>query len=199
MRLRNVIPIVALNFILFGAFVSSGAIGSHQSCDEGQAAHDSAPAQDLVFIGPVTKIYPVASAHSLRNWAVVAHIDRVISGEFSGTTFNFTVHSPSRMGLEVGRAYTISAKRNAGGYRVDDTQWLKPVASDARAPKSHVVANGFQKSKPDKLYLVKRIYFGEIWSALTRDPLKTVPSQFSTSAGTGGALQVYRFWSRQYS
>ena len=172
MRLRNVIPIIALTFILFGAFVCSGAIGPHLDCHDGQAAHDGAPAQDLVFIGTVTKIYPVASAYSQRRWAVVAQIDRVISGEFSGTTFTFTVHSPSRMGLQVGRAYTITAKRNAAGYLVDDTQWFKPVASQAKAPKNHADANGFQKSKPEKLYLVKKIYLGEIQLVIVDDPFK---------------------------
>lgn len=83
----------------------------------------AAKTKDLVVVGTVTKIYPTAEARSLRNWAVVANVDRVVSGEFSGTSFTFVVHSPARAGLQVGRTYTIEATRTAEGYVVDEAQW----------------------------------------------------------------------------
>src|SRR5258708_38723535 len=77
--------------------------------------------KDLVLIGTVTKIYPFASPIVRRSWAVRAHVDRVVSGTFSGTTFTFTVHSPAQAGLRVGRAYTIKAHWTIEGYVVDES------------------------------------------------------------------------------
>ncbi|MBV9929102.1 MAG: hypothetical protein JOZ96_29090 [Acidobacteria bacterium] len=75
---------------------------------------------DLVLVGTVTKLYPVAAPRSRRRWAVVARVESVTSGEFSGATFTFTVHSPSRSGLRVNRAYVIRANKTDGGYLVDE-------------------------------------------------------------------------------
>jgi hypothetical protein len=83
----------------------------------------AAKTEDLVMVGTVTKIYPTAEPRSLRNWAVVVNVDRVVSGEFTGTSFTFAVHSPARAGLQVGRTYTIKATRTAAGYFVDEAQW----------------------------------------------------------------------------
>jgi len=68
------------------------------------------------------KIYPFsAPAIVRRRWAVRAHVDRVVSGTFSGDTFTFTVHSPAQSGLRVGRAYTIKATWTIEGYVVDES------------------------------------------------------------------------------
>jgi len=78
--------------------------------------------KDLVFIGTITKIYPFsAPATVLRRWVVRAHVDRVVSGTFSGDTFTFTVHSPAQSGLRVGRAYTIKATWTNEGYVIDQS------------------------------------------------------------------------------
>ena len=78
--------------------------------------------KDLVFIGTVRKIYPFSAPATLRRrWAVRAHVDRVVSGTFSGDTFTFTVHSPAQSGLRVGRAYTINATWTIEGYVVDES------------------------------------------------------------------------------
>src|SRR2546430_16833696 len=76
--------------------------------------------KDLVLIGTVTKIYPFASPIVRRSWAVRAHVDRVISGTFSGTTFTFTVHSPATAGLRVGHTYSIKATWTIEGYVVNE-------------------------------------------------------------------------------
>ena len=134
---------LALGFLLCGAFAYTlGSIAPRQSSDGGQSAATGVPAEDLVFIGTVIKIYPVASLYSRRNWAVVTHIDKVVSGEFSGATLTFTVHSPARMGLRLSRTYIIKAMRSEGGYLVDDTKWLKPVASQAQTPPNHSSLRG---------------------------------------------------------
>src|SRR6266851_6432058 len=78
--------------------------------------------KDLVFIGTIAKIYPFSSPATVRRrWAVRAHVDRVVSGTFSGDTFTFTVHSPAQSGLRVGRAYTIKATWTIEGYVVDES------------------------------------------------------------------------------
>ena len=75
---------------------------------------------DLELVGTITKIYPLAAARSRRRWAIVAHVDSVSLGEFSGTTLSFTVHSPARAGLRINRAYMIKAKKTDRGYIVDE-------------------------------------------------------------------------------
>jgi hypothetical protein len=82
----------------------------------------AAKTEGLVVVGTVTKIYQLADTHSLKNWAVVANVDRVVSGEFTGTSFTFVVHSPARAGLQVGQTYTIKATRTAEGYLVNEAR-----------------------------------------------------------------------------
>ena len=75
---------------------------------------------DLVLVGTVTKLYPLAAPRSRRRWAVVTRVESVASGEFTGATFTFTVHSPAQSGLRVNRAYLIKANMTDGGYVVDE-------------------------------------------------------------------------------
>ncbi|SRR6266404_345817 len=87
--------------------------------------------KDLVLIGTVTKIYPFASPIVRRSWAVRAHVDRVVSGTFSGKTFTVTVHSPATAGLRVGRTYSIKATWTIEGYVVNEFA-LKQVRNPTR-------------------------------------------------------------------
>jgi hypothetical protein len=129
LKLRNATWIVMLGFIVFGANNVLGCMGRTIISFRGVAAEQTAltdtTARDLVFIGTVTEIRPASAARSLRNWAVVAHVDKLVAGEFSGTTFTFAIHSPARAGLRVGQAYTIKARWTAEGYVVDESQWRK--------------------------------------------------------------------------
>src|SRR5260370_13982654 len=78
--------------------------------------------KDFVFIGTIIKIYSFSAPATVRRrWAVRAHVDRVLSGTFSGNTFTFTVHSPAQSGLRVGRAYTIKATWTVEGYVVGES------------------------------------------------------------------------------
>lgn len=106
MKLLNAICIVILVSLLSG----TGSI------------LQAAKAEGLVLVGTVTKIYQLADTRSRRSWAIVANVDRVLSGEFTGTSFTFAVHSPARAGLQVGRTYTIKATRTAEGYLVDEAR-----------------------------------------------------------------------------
>ena len=92
--------------------------------------------KDLVFMGTITKIYPFSAPATVRRrWAVRAHVDRVVSGTFSGDTFTFTVHSPAQSGLRVGRAYTIKATWTVQGYVVDESTLRTAGAGTKRSPK----------------------------------------------------------------
>jgi hypothetical protein len=84
----------------------------------------AAPSKTLVFEGTVTSITTIN--HRLTPWLATVKITKVISGEFSGSTFQFAVHSPARSGLEKGRSYTIEAVWKDHGYVVDENQFLRP-------------------------------------------------------------------------
>ena len=78
--------------------------------------------KDLVFVGTITRLSPLSAPATVRRkWAVQAHVNRVVSGTFSGDTFTFTVHSPAQSGLRVGRAYTVKANWVNEGYLVDES------------------------------------------------------------------------------
>lgn len=127
--MRNAIWIIILGFTIFGANsvlgCVCGTIIPSRGFDGEQAVFTDTTAKDLVFIGTVSEISPLPVASSLTKWAVIAHIDKVVSGEFSGTTFTFAIHSPARAGLRVGRRYTIKATWTGDAYVVDEAQWRK--------------------------------------------------------------------------
>lgn len=85
------------------------------------------PSKDLVFTGTVTEIRAVSVPRSPQRWQVTVNVDKVLSGDFSGSTFSFLVHSPVKSGLQLGGSYTIKATWNGNGYLVDEHQWRKPV------------------------------------------------------------------------
>jgi hypothetical protein len=84
----------------------------------------AAPSNTLVFEGTVISIGTIDNGE--KSWLITVKVKRVVSGEFSGPTFEFAVHSPARSGLEKGRAYTVEAVWNGSGYVVDENQWRRP-------------------------------------------------------------------------
>jgi hypothetical protein len=128
-NLRNAQWIVVVGLLVCGANKTMSVAPQPRGLEEAQNAFPDATGKDLVFVGTVTEIYPVSAAHSLREWAVVAHVDKVVSGEFSGTTFTFAIHSPARSGLLVGHTYTINATRTVAGYVVDEASAIVENAS----------------------------------------------------------------------
>ena len=139
MKLRNTTAIV-LGFLLFGVFgYASGTITPPQGFDGAQVVSSSTIVKegDLEFIGTVTKIYPLASIRLRKNWAVVTHVDRVVSGEFSSMTFSFAIHSPTLSRLQVGRTYAIKATWTDKGYVVDELQWMKTNGGQTRTSRRH--------------------------------------------------------------
>jgi hypothetical protein len=79
----------------------------------------------LVFLGTVEKLDTSPLPQSTLNWVVQCRVDKIVTGQFSGKTFSFRIHSPARSGLEVGKQYKIVAKRTAEGFAVDQYQWMK--------------------------------------------------------------------------
>lgn len=83
--------------------------------------------QDLVFTGTVSEMVMMpAKAVPQKAWFVTVKVEKVLSGSFSGETFSFRIHSPSKSGLSKGHSYTIEAKWVGDGYVVDDLQWTRP-------------------------------------------------------------------------
>ena len=91
---------------------------------DGGASNDARRTRDLVFVGTVIEIDP-HGADLLKPWIVAVTVDRVVSGDFAGRTFEFAIHSPAKSGLEVGKAYTIKATWTGKGYAVDQHQWRR--------------------------------------------------------------------------
>jgi hypothetical protein len=81
----------------------------------------------LVFRAVIEAIdcAPVGIRGAFRDWIVRTRIEHVTSGEFTGTHFEFRVHSPSRSGLEVGQTVTVEAKPTPEGFTVDEDQWMR--------------------------------------------------------------------------
>ena len=82
------------------------------------------PSKTLVFEGTVTSITTID--HRVTPRLVTVKVTKVISGEFSGSTFQFAVHSPAHSGLRKGRSYTVEAIWKDQGYIVDEDQWRRP-------------------------------------------------------------------------
>src|SRR4051812_2249075 len=75
----------------------------------------SPPSQDLVLVGTMTAIRPVHVPRSRQRWEVTVKVDKVLSGDVSGSTFSFAVHSATKAGLQLGGTYTIKATWNGSG------------------------------------------------------------------------------------
>lgn len=97
-------------------------------------ANEAAPPTVLVFRGTVIKITG-PTADFLQPWVITTRVDKVLSGSFSGRQFQFSVHSPSQSGLNVGKQYTIRATRTKAGYSVSELQWRYGV--NARSYHGH--------------------------------------------------------------
>ena len=75
----------------------------------------------LVYEGRVTAL----EATPVRRWIVRMSVDKIIQGQYPGTNFSFTVHSPSKSGLTLGSTYRVKADVSEFGYIVDEHQWNK--------------------------------------------------------------------------
>jgi len=73
------------------------------------------PPRDLVLVGNVSSMSQGGS--ELKPWIVWIDVEKVISGDFAGKTFEFAIHSPARSGLVQGHSYTVRAKWRGGGTR----------------------------------------------------------------------------------
>jgi hypothetical protein len=125
-----------------GAVISLGIV-DHQNAGAAQ------PGDVLVFEGTVTSIKVIH--HELTPWLVTLTVEKVLSGELSGPTFSFAVHSPAMSGLAMGRSYTVRAEWKDGGYFVDPLQWRRSKSSGPRTPL------GKQELKPVGTKLLKDV------------------------------------------
>jgi len=91
----------------------------------------SPPGKDLVLVGKVTSL-KLGGGDEIKRWIVTVKVEKVVTGDFSGPTLQFAVHSPAHSGLEKGRSYTIEAIWAGAGYTVDELQWMKRKRTEPR-------------------------------------------------------------------
>jgi|SRR5262245_48863652 len=83
-------------------------------------------AKKIGLTGTVTAISLIhPKPPSRRNWAVTVRVERVKAGEYSKPDFTFTLHSPARAGLAVGRRCTIEAAWTGKEYLVAETRPMR--------------------------------------------------------------------------
>lgn len=78
----------------------------------------------LILKGKVIAIEPYHDPARRKRWLVTLHVEKVIAGKYTGDTFAFPIHSPTKSGLTDGGHYTVRIEPAADGYRVDELQWL---------------------------------------------------------------------------
>ena len=82
------------------------------------------PNRDLTLVGLVTAMKPGAAEPSKQS-LVTVKVQELVSGEFSGETFQFAVRGPARTALKEGKSYTIEAVWTGDGYLVDHVRRVK--------------------------------------------------------------------------
>jgi hypothetical protein len=88
-------------------------------------ASAEASVEKIALTGTVKAISQVyAKPPSQRNWAVTVRVEKVKAGKYSQPEFTFTIHSPARAGLAVGRRCTIEATWTGQEYVVAETRWM---------------------------------------------------------------------------
>jgi len=75
--------------------------------------------EKLTFLGTIISIENSPIVNSDLNWIITVNVEKVISGSFSGNTFQFRVHSPARSALEIGRQYRMEFVLTQNGYIAD--------------------------------------------------------------------------------
>ena len=100
----------------------------------GTAVAAESSRKDLVFVGTVLLIEKAHAPDTIHNFVVTVSVDEVLSGEFSGTTFEFPVHSVAKALLEYGGVYTIRAKWKRGGYVVYESAIRRQGKSPSKQP-----------------------------------------------------------------
>ena len=86
-------------------------------CQPLLAEEPSVPvSQTVEILGRVNAIETAPLKNSRLNWLVIVEPERVISGQFTGRSFSFRVHSPSKARLVVGKRFRIRAIMQNGYY-----------------------------------------------------------------------------------
>ncbi|ASC69421.1 hypothetical protein XM38_003480 [Halomicronema hongdechloris C2206] len=71
--------------------------------------------EDVVLRGVITALRPQRGPHPHLKWVAVLDVDAVMAGQFSGQTFAFHIHSPTKSGIAVGGQYVIRMTRTPAG------------------------------------------------------------------------------------
>src|SRR5262249_20382923 len=112
--------------------VASLCVGCAAAPKHAEVTKPPKPTGDLVFLGTVISATPNSDFWYMC--IITTRVDKVLSGSFSGKTFQFPVHSAPTSNLEIGKQYTIRAIRSQDGnyFTVDENQWLHATPTKPR-------------------------------------------------------------------
>ena len=79
----------------------------------------------LVIVGTIGSIYQLEEPCLLKCWGVYVQVVKVLVGKYKESTITFAIHSPGRMGLQLGETYKIEATWKDGQYVVAEGLWPK--------------------------------------------------------------------------
>jgi hypothetical protein len=79
---------------------------------------DDTKGEEVVLRGTITEIRPARGSHPHQKWLAILAVDSVVAEHFSGQTFAFRIHSPTKSGIAVGGRYVIHATRTQTGEYV---------------------------------------------------------------------------------
>ena len=71
--------------------------------------------EEVVLRGTVTELRPSRGPHPHLKWLAVLAVDSIMAGQFSGPTFPFHIHSPTKSGIAEGGRYVVHLTRTPAG------------------------------------------------------------------------------------
>ena len=115
MRLQLIICALALQFLV--TFPGTAAGKSH--------GNPAVPKESskLVIVGTIGTIYQLGEPCLIKCWGLYVHVDKVLVGKYQDATITFAIHSPARMGLELGATYKMEAIWKEDRYVVTEGLW----------------------------------------------------------------------------
>ncbi|MGB8294997.1 MAG: hypothetical protein WCG85_06185 [Polyangia bacterium] len=115
MRLQFLILAAALQVLPIYQRTAAGKSQSKQAAPK--------ESSKLVIVGTLGSIYQLDEPCLTKCWGLYVHVDKVLVGKYHDATITFAVHSPGRMGLELGATYKIEATWKEDRYVVTEGLW----------------------------------------------------------------------------
>lgn len=115
----NILPVTLVDESTHAAYPHY----AHELNQKVTAMEEQSDGENIVLKGTVTEIRPKQGAHPHLKWLVSLQVNSVIAGDFTGETFNFHIHSPTKSAIVKDGQYVIHLVRNqAGEYRLESIE-----------------------------------------------------------------------------